>query len=153
MTTQTFDMDCEIDAVDPMVITLRDIASSVLSEESRFRFEICVSEALANLVTHAKHGGPNTTIKIFLTLGATRVDIEILDPPGGKPFDLRQHAKDLSEVDEMAEGGRGLGLIVQCADDVTYGTSDKAAKNSLSLSFWNQTEPNTADTPLPGASI
>ena len=137
MTTQTFDMTNGVDAIDPMVLTLRGQVAPVLSDDARFRFELCVTEALTNLVTHAT--ATTAPIKITLTIDAGHARIDIFDPEGADPFDLRAHANELSQVDVMAEDGRGLGLIMECSDKVTYGPTDTL--NALTLEF-RDTRPN-----------
>lgn len=150
MTSKTLHMANTIDAVDPMVLTLRSNVAALLADDTRFRFEVCVTEVLANLVTHAPTTSPDAQIRIVLNVNAGRALIEIFDPEGAAPFDLRNHATDLSEVDEMAEGGRGLGLIVECADSVKYGPS--GGNNSLSLEFRDQSTASENTRPVNGAS-
>ena len=137
MTAQAFDMTNGVDAIDPMVLTLRGHVAPVLSDDARFRFELCVTEALTNIVTHA--AGTTAPIQIILTIDAGHARIEIFDPEGADPFDLRAHANELSQVDAMAESGRGLGLIMECSDKVTYGPTD--TQNALTLEF-RDTRPN-----------
>lgn len=104
-----------------MVQLLSEKAGDVLPPEAQGRFAICVSEALTNLVLHAKNSDPGAQIKIELQEQNASVTIAIYDPCGADPFDLREYATDLSLIDAMAESGRGLGLIMACADNVTYG--------------------------------
>lgn len=141
MTPKTHHMRNHIDAVDPMVMALRTEVEKVLSDAARFRFDISVTEALTNLVTHAPR--TDAPIEIGLSLGKGRAVIEIFDVIGAPPFDLRSHATDLSDVDAMAEGGRGLGLIMECADRVNYGPS--GTRNSLSLEFWDDDQTHDTD--------
>tara|TARA_R110000751_G_scaffold10055_2_gene37180 strand:- start:6820 stop:7203 length:384 start_codon:yes stop_codon:yes gene_type:complete len=122
-----------LDDVDPMVVTLASHVESVLEVEARFRFQLSVSEALTNLVIHAKTDAKDAVIDIRLTLGKGRVSIEIFDPTGAAPFDIRAHAPHLSLVDPTLESGRGLGLIMECADSLDY--SPSADQNRLKLDF------------------
>lgn len=147
MTAHLYKMSNIIDAVDPMVMTLRAEVAEVLSDDARFRFEICVTEALANLVTHAPKS--DAPVDILLTMSAGHTVIEIFDTAGAPPFDLRNHATDLADVDAMSEGGRGLGLIMECADRVHYGPSGPG--NSLVLEFWNDTQSGVKPQPANGA--
>lgn len=62
-----------------------------------------------------------------------KVRLEIFDPVGAPPFDLTAYATAQSEVDPMAESGRGLGLILRCADGVHYGLSGN--RRRLALDF------------------
>lgn len=104
-----------------MVLTLKGQVETVLSDDALFRFEICLSETLANLVLHAKPAKPGAQIQVTLGIAKDRVTAEVYDPEGAAAFDIRDVAQNLSDVDVMAEGGRGLGLILECADQVDYG--------------------------------
>jgi serine/threonine-protein kinase RsbW len=133
MTDFRFQIPHRLDDVDAMVVRLASEAEHALPMEARFRFELSVSEALTNLVTHAKTDVKDAVIDIRLAVGDAEVSIEICDPTGSAPFDLRAHAPDLSNVAPTLEGGRGLGLIMECADSVAYGPSEN--QNSLKLTF------------------
>nr|WP_237693224.1 ATP-binding protein [Octadecabacter algicola] len=116
-----------------MVQLLVAAAESSLSQDVLGRFGICTSETLTNLVLHAKNCAPDAKIQITLRDTENAVFLEVFDPEGAAPFDLRKYATDLSEIDVMAEGGRGLGLIMACADHVAYGRVD--GKYRLELTF------------------
>lgn len=125
----------QLDAVDPAVIALKSEVEKQLSDEVRFRFELCVIEALTNLVTHAQGETLDDVIEIRMDLKDGHVKIELFDPSGAEPFDPCSGATDISEIDGMAEGGRGIGLIMELADTAVYGPSDN--RNSLKLEFWD----------------
>jgi anti-sigma regulatory factor (Ser/Thr protein kinase) len=55
----------------------------------------------------------------------------------------------LAQVDEMAEGGRGLGLIMEFANEVEYGQS--VSGYSLLLKFWDIEPNHTTMPPAEGA--
>lgn len=133
MTDFSFQMPNLLDDVDPMVMALAAKVDDVLPMEARFRLELSVSEALTNLVVHAKTDTPDAVINIHLKLGRESASLEIFDPTDAQPFDIRAHAPDLSKIDPGAEDGRGLALIMECADAVDYGPS--AGKNRLKLTF------------------
>lgn len=150
MTLRIFEMLNEISEVDPMVLVLRAEVEPVLADDTRFRFEICITEVLANLVNHAQTKISDAAIKISLSTEPGHASVEIFDPIGAKPFDIREYATDLSQVDAMAEGGRGLGLIMECADEVKYSRSGD--RNSLQLEFRDETQVERNEFPLNGAS-
>ena len=140
----------QLEAVDPMVLCLRAQVSGFLSDATKFRFEICLSEALSNLALHAASANCGSTIEISLTLAKRSVRVEIYEPVGVPAFDPRDHAVKLSDVDAMAEGGRGLGLITQSADEVNYSRKDD--RNCLSLTFHDHPKINSTDHPLKGVN-
>lgn len=121
------------EAVDPLVLTIMEQAASVLSPAAAFRCQTSVSEALYNLVLHAETSDKSAPIDIEVAINGAGLTIEIFDPVGAKPFDIREQATVLSDIDPMAESGRGLGLILECADRVDYGLAND--RNRLSLSF------------------
>lgn len=133
MTQLPFQMPSRIYDVDLMVMELAAKVDGILPMEARFRLELSVSEALTNLVLHAKTDVKNAVIDIRLTLGESDVTLEIFDPTGAAPFDITAHAPDLSEIEATVESGRGLALIMDCADSVEYGPS--ADRNRLKLTF------------------
>ncbi len=130
-------MPSRLDAVGPMVLTLKGQLEGILSDDALCRFDICLSETLANLVLHAKTNIKEAQIELTLVIGENVVAAEIFDPEGAQAFDIRDSARDLSQVDAMAESGRGLGLILECADSIEYGlVSDR---NRLFLTFVERT--------------
>ena len=121
MISETFYLDHNLESIDPMVQLLVAAAENSLPLDALGRFGISISEALTNLVLHAENCVPNARIQVTLRETERAVFLEVFDPEGADPFDLRKYATDLSEIDVMAEGGRGLGLIMACADHVAYG--------------------------------
>lgn len=128
-----FQMPNHLEAVSAMVLRLKAEVESYLEFQSLIRFEICVTEALSNLTIHADMRDRNTPIDIGLTIVPDTVALDVFDPVGSQPFDLKEHAVTLDEVELTAESGRGLGLILECADSVTYGPVKD--RNRLSLNF------------------
>jgi serine/threonine-protein kinase RsbW len=126
-------MSNRIEAVDPMVLTLKSQVEGVLPDEAMWRFDICLSETLANLVLHADTDLKEEPIDVVLAVSDGVITAEIFDPKGALPFDVRQSARCLSDIDGMSEHGRGLGLIIECADGVDYGPS--LDRNRLALTF------------------
>jgi serine/threonine-protein kinase RsbW len=133
MSPRRFQMPNRIDDVDPMVMTLASEVDDLLAPEARFRFELSVSEALTNLVLHGKTDVDDAVIDICLVPESDSVSVEIFDPTGATPFDIRAHAPELSELEPLLEGGRGLGLIMDCADAVDY--SAAGSQHRLKLTF------------------
>lgn len=133
MKPAVFKMANALEEVEPMVLALKTAVEDKLTKEAVLRFEICVIEALTNHTEHAQPRQEKHPIEIVLRPRASGVTVDIFDPLGMPAFDLRDHALDLDAVDPMQEGGRGLGLILECADRVDYGARD--GRNRLSLEF------------------
>ncbi|MHA6327064.1 ATP-binding protein [Roseivivax sp. CAU 1753] len=115
-----------------MVLTLCRQVEGRLSGVAQSRFGICLSEALTNLVLHAPTPHKEAVIDISLSI-EKEIVVELFDPKGAPAFDPREQASALLQVDPMAESGRGLGLIMECADRVEYGAVAK--RNRLILGF------------------
>lgn len=122
-----------LEGVDTLVMSLKAEVGAILGSAVLIRFEICVAEALTNIVKHAKPVMTHAVIEVALSETADAILVEIFDPLGATPFDLRDLAPDLDAVDLLAESGRGLGLIMQCADAVDYHRSED--RNCLKLEF------------------
>ncbi|MCF2869858.1 ATP-binding protein [Octadecabacter sp. G9-8] len=126
-------MQNDLNDVDRTVVSLKAFVDEVLDQSGLFKFEVCASEALTNLVKHAKTDDTTAPIKIELTETPAAVILRVFDPVGAARFDLRDHAQSLDDVDPLAESGRGLGLIMQCADHADY--APQGDRMCLSLKF------------------
>jgi serine/threonine-protein kinase RsbW len=126
-------MNNTLEDVTPMVLSLKADVCAALGASATVRFEICLSEALTNVVKHAQPTTPDELIDVTVQETSDAICVEIYDPAGAAPFDFRDHALDLVTVDPLAESGRGLGLIMQCADALDYGPSGD--RNRLILTF------------------
>jgi serine/threonine-protein kinase RsbW len=133
MTHQAFSMAARIDEVDGMGLQLKAAASSMLPDDRLVAFEIAVIEALTNVVLHATRGDPGAIIEIDLSSASGTVQIEIRDTGLPAPPDLFDGDGRLEQIDAMAESGRGVALILTCADDVKY--QSKEGINRLTLRF------------------
>ncbi|MEP1586203.1 MAG: ATP-binding protein [Tateyamaria sp.] len=133
MIEHRYHMKNTLEDVDPMVMSLKDCVCGALEPSVAFRFEVCASETLKNIVKHAKPVTLDGQIDVTLTETKDTLLMTVFDPVGAAYFDLRDHAPDLETVDPLAESGRGLGLIMHCADTVDYGMSK--GRNRLVLSF------------------
>ena len=132
MITQTFHMQNKLQDIDPTVLSVMAAVEGRLGSDTRFNVEVCITEALTNLVLHAC-GGKSSPIRINLMLTHDRLCIEVFDPKGATPFDLRDFGPRLSQVDVLAESGRGLSLIKDCADTLEYGPVD--GHHRLAMTF------------------
>jgi len=122
--------------VDPTVLALRTEVEGFLAAEALFRLELCLTEALSNLVLYSNIDDDSVEDGIRLQKADSGIVVQIIDPVGAVPFDINERGVPLEDVDPLAEGGRGLGLILECADVVKYGPQGE--RNCLSLNFQNR---------------
>ena len=120
-------------AVDPVVLSLKDDLKDTLPEDKLGAMEIVVTEALTNIVRHAYQGAGDAPIRVRTLLTDAAVVVEIRDaaPPG--PADLFDKAPNIDEIDPLAESGRGLALIRCYADRLDFAPG--ASGNRLRLEF------------------
>jgi serine/threonine-protein kinase RsbW len=130
---RAFSMPARIDAVDPMALALKAEATAYLSPEKLMAFEIAVVEALTNIVVHgaARLSVPEVSVAFAADAEAVRLEITDAGPPA--PAGVYDQAPSLDDIDIMAESGRGISLILACADAVHY--SRQAGINHLQLVF------------------
>lgn len=124
-------MPNQIANVDPMVLTLKAAACEYLAADKILAFEICTSEALTNAVKHGNGDNEHSHTNLTLRSDADAVTLEIYDTIGAEPFDLHDNANGLPDDASFAESGRGLALILQCADEVRYRSEDGRRRMEL----------------------
>jgi anti-sigma regulatory factor (Ser/Thr protein kinase) len=98
--------------------------------EVQNRGELCLNEAVANII---QHGGSPSAIRITLDADVHAVRMTIADD--GEPFDPLAYPKaDLPRtLDEARPGGLGLHILRTSADVVDYGRLD--GWNTVTLTF------------------
>jgi cellulose synthase (UDP-forming) len=82
--------------------------------------QTALAEGFDNAVRHAHRELPaETPIEIQVTIFTQSIEIRIWDH--GCDFDFEEHMQQMpDEVDEMAEGGRGVGIMKRIADHLSY---------------------------------
>ncbi|MBD1828255.1 ATP-binding protein [Microcoleus vaginatus GB1-A2] len=96
------------------------------------RCQLALAEGFTNAVRHAHEGKrPDLPVDIEVAVSTESVEIKIWD--SGAAFDLEQKIKDMSEkIDPEASGGRGLKLMKDIADSLSY-TRTANDRNCLSI--------------------
>ena len=85
-----------------------------------YNMELCLVEAVANVINHAYQRNPNHFIEILVSLGEKEVVFQIVDTgtpgtlPSPEPLNISE------ETLTLPESGRGLFLINHIMDDVSY---------------------------------
>ena len=130
---QAFAMPVAIDAVDPTVVSVKAVAKDHLTDDGLMGLEVAVSEALANIVSHAVGLPDGRTVGIELVTGPEGVTIVIRDEGRPVPYGLFQGTMDIEAIDVMAEDGRGLSLIRHFVDRISY--CSEGGSNRLTLVF------------------
>lgn len=108
---------------------LRGLCSEIrVGRISTFHLELCLTEAVNNVIKHAYKDQPGADIQIhwYADAATDTITLDVIDR--GKPLDLdRLERADISmlQVDEddpetLRESGRGLAFIKALMDDVRY---------------------------------
>ncbi|HEY9747567.1 MAG TPA: anti-sigma regulatory factor [Allocoleopsis sp.] len=94
--------------------------------------QTALAEGFTNAVKHAHSDLPSDTV-IEIEVNITPQQLEIYVWDSGPPFDLMQKLNSQTQVfDPTASSGRGLQLIAQIADQISYDRTDDQ-RNRLSM--------------------
>ena len=104
-----------------------------------FDIQVCLEEAIANIVLHAFKSAKGHPIVVSLAIGAEEVSVQVRD--SGPPFDPRgvAQAAPPSSPQDATIGGVGLRLIRGLALSFDYVRLDDA--NQLTLTFASRARP------------
>jgi serine/threonine-protein kinase RsbW len=99
-----------------------------LDESRAGQIELCVAEATTNAIRHAYQGQPGHLVEVRLSASHEELQVEVIDSgtpmplkhqqvllEGSKPFDVQP-----ADLRSLAEGGRGLQIIFELMDKVSY---------------------------------
>ena len=117
---------------------VRGIAEAVGLERARAaEVGLCLQEAAVNAVEHACGLRREEVVSVVLSIESGVLRAEVRDRGRAMPEERLEEARR-SEPEPLAERGRGLFMITQLAESVTYSSGD--GENVLRMSF-----------PIPGA--
>lgn len=113
---------------------VRGICSNVIVDNEQFLqdIDLCLNEAIANVICHSYQNEPGHEVQVIIALYPHDVVIQIIDiglknPQNNKPKPL----EDTLDIESLSESGRGLFIMHELMDEVTYKTEE--GKNILSL--------------------
>ncbi len=91
--------------------------------------EVCLMEALNNVIKHSYEGRPGNKIDLILGISKYKVDLDILET--GLPrtnFDKPKLEFDPDDIDSAPEGGMGLFIIDSLMNSTSY-----SSRNGLNI--------------------
>jgi serine/threonine-protein kinase RsbW len=126
-----------------LAVAINGIAAHVGFNDIRAsEIELCVVEAVTNAIQHAYHGESGHVVNIAVDTDVDRLRLTICDD--GTPMDpdkvhrliYGQKTVDpgRENISSLAEHGRGLQIIHDLMDDVTY--TREQGRNCLSLASY-----------------
>jgi anti-sigma regulatory factor (Ser/Thr protein kinase) len=123
----------ELDKLTQWIIETCDAAR--LSKKTAFAVQLCLDEAVANILEHGKGSARASAIAADLERSDSQVVLDIEDDGG--PFDPSQVAPPQlpQAVESASVGGRGIHLIRQFSSRMEY--ARRGGRNRLRLTFAN----------------
>jgi anti-sigma regulatory factor (Ser/Thr protein kinase) len=121
----------ELDKLTRWIIETCDAAR--LSKKTAFAVQLCLDEAVANILEHGKGSAQASAIAADLARSDSEVVLDIEDDGG--PFDPNQVAPPQvpDAVESASVGGRGIHLIRQYSARMEYART--GGRNKLRLTF------------------
>jgi serine/threonine-protein kinase RsbW len=125
----SFSIDSHLGNVSLVAVAVNRICVQLgLDDLSAGQVELCIAEAATNAIRHAYHGEPGHTVVIALAAGTDQLNIEVSD--SGTPMPVEQEQRLLygtqaiefqtTDRSSLSEGGRGLQIIHDLMDEVSY---------------------------------
>ena len=106
----------EVERIEPFVGELQEWAE--FNDDVFGNIMLALSEATTNAIVHGNQSDESKNVYISARKKEGRLQISIKDE--GEGFDPASLPDPLKEENLLKEGGRGVYLIEQFADDVTY---------------------------------
>lgn len=96
----------------------RVFALAGIADDQAYWPVLAVREAVMNAMIHGNKEREGTTVVVEYSVHAARIEVCVQDQ--GQGFDPDALADPLSQHNLLAEGGRGIYLIRQLMDEVTF---------------------------------
>jgi len=134
-----FIIDSNLENVPLIGMSVNKLCSSAsFSDIDSFNIELCVVEAVTNSIKHSCCGESGHEIRVGLTLTQEAVTLDVCDT-GPHPMDpkvlddavIKPPGDNITDIEDIAEGGRGLGIMKEIMDSVTYKSEE--GMNCLTL--------------------
>ena len=125
----SFAIDSNLGNVSLVAVAVNRICVQLgLDDLTAGQVELCIAEAVTNAIRHAYHDEPGHTVAIALVAGTDQLNIEVSD--SGTPMPVEQEQRLLhgtqpvefqtTDRKSLPEGGRGLQIIHDLMDEVSY---------------------------------
>jgi serine/threonine-protein kinase RsbW len=124
----------KIDNIALLGSAIRAICSTVVNDEVLlFNLELCLIEAVTNVINHAYHRQPGNNVEVIVSVDDLHVNFKVIDtgdhvPPPPPKRELNYNPSDMTT---WPESGMGLFLIHSIMDEVSY--SEHEGKNILMM--------------------
>lgn len=123
----------EMNKLEPYVDTLKEWAG--FDEEDSNRIMLSLSEAVNNAILHGNQNNPDKKVFVQTTLNTGNQVLQISVEDEGDGFNPEEIPNPLKEENLLNEGGRGIYLIKQYADDLQF--SENGSKVTITFHLDN----------------
>lgn len=106
----------EITRIEDFVVELQEWLD--FDDDTAQRILLTMSEAVTNAIVHGNKEDPSKNVSILAQKNDHRLTISVKDE--GQGFDPEELPDPLKEENLLNEGGRGVFLIDQYTDDISY---------------------------------
>lgn len=132
--TITLIIDSKIDSIALLSTAVRAICNTVVTDNVvLYNIELCLVEAVSNVINHAYHHKSDNFVEIVVTVDDYHVSLSIKD--NGEKANLPPPKQELdynpNDVSSFPESGMGLFIINRIMDEVSY--EEHEGKNVLTM--------------------
>ncbi|MCX7876841.1 MAG: ATP-binding protein [Melioribacteraceae bacterium] len=122
MVQQKFNITSEYEKVDGLIFSVKEfLAKEKVESHILSGVDICLTEALNNIIKHAYKGEQNNPIEVIVSKDSNQLELLLIDC--GRPRDnfvIKDLEFDPNDIENLPEGGMGLYLIKQLMDEINY---------------------------------
>ncbi len=129
-------IDSRLDAVGWAGVAVRAVARQILPDDSASAAELCVVEAVNNVIEHAYASQPGHLVTIELTPFAGGLLCSVIHTGSPPPIDWRQAAladPTALAVIDLPEGGFGVSLLQALTSHLTSHTEQGVTRLSFCI--------------------
>lgn len=119
----TFTFESRVDHIPAVSSAVKDLcASTHLDQVELYKLELCLVEALNNVIIHSYKNQPGNKIEVNIQLSNTFILFKVFDT-GSSRSNFLQHTSmefDPKDISAIPESGRGLYIMQECMDEVSF---------------------------------
>lgn len=122
MAKKSFSLISDYNQVTGINLSIRQFLNSEKVEQHLCNgLEICLTEALNNVIKHSYKGEQNHKIDVNVAVDSEMMEIQIVDEgESRKNLEIKELNFDPEDIDALPESGMGLYIIKQLMDELDY---------------------------------
>ncbi|MFZ5946667.1 MAG: ATP-binding protein [Stygiobacter sp.] len=122
MATEKFIISSEYEKVEDLIFSVKEfLAKEKVESHILSGVDICLTEALNNIIKHAYNGEQNHPIEVIVSKDSNILEMLLIDEGKSRDnFIIKDLDYDPNDIENLPESGMGLYLIKQLMDDLNY---------------------------------